>query len=68
MYIVVIQGPDASKRLREWARKHRQQVSVDGNRMKLYEQNSLITFQMTWSADWSAVTVWDTWNRRHIYW
>lgn len=67
MYIVVLQGPDATRRLRDWARNNKQQVSVDGNRMRLYEQNSLITFQMTWTGDWSAVTVWDTWNRRHIH-
>jgi hypothetical protein len=66
MYIVVLQGPDATKRLRTWARDNHQQVSVDGNRMRLYEQNSLVTFQMTWRGDWSAVAIWDVWNRRHI--
>jgi hypothetical protein len=67
MYIVVLQGTDATRRLKNWARDHRQQVSVDGNRMRLYEQNSLVTFQMTWSGDWEAVAIWDTWNRRHIH-
>ena len=66
MYIVVLQGPDATQRLKTWARQNRQQVTVDGNRMRLYEQNSLVTFQMTWT-DWSAVAIWDVWNRRHIY-
>ena len=67
MYIVVIQGANANERLKNWARDNRQHVSVDGNRMRLYEQNSLVTFQMTWSGDWATVAIWDTWNRRHIY-
>jgi hypothetical protein len=67
MYIVVLQGADATRRLKNWARENRQQVSVDGNRMRLYEQNSLVTFQMTWPGEWGAVAIWDTWNRRHIY-
>ena len=67
MYIVVLQGADATRRLKDWARNNKQQVSVDGNRMRLYEQNSLVIFQMTWPGDWSAVAIWDTWNRRHIY-
>ena len=66
MYIVVLQGADATQRLKTWARDNRQQVAVDGNRMRLYEQNSLVTFQMTWRGDWSAVAIWDVWNRRHI--
>jgi hypothetical protein len=22
---------------------------------------------VTWNNDWGNVTIWDTWNRRHVY-
>jgi hypothetical protein len=66
LYIVVLRSANGNNRLKDWAKKNRQQVSIEGNRMKLFDQNSLICFQMTWTESWQDVSVWDVWNRRHI--
>ena len=66
LYIVVVRSNDAESRLRDWARDHRAQVQIDGNRMRLYEINHLTTFQISWKGDWSQVQIWDCWNRRHL--
>jgi hypothetical protein len=35
--------------------------------MMLHHQQAFDRFLVTWSHEWDAITVWDTWNRRHIY-
>jgi hypothetical protein len=67
LYIVIVREKNAELALKEWARSANVQVSVDGNRMKIFEQRSYSIFQMTWKGNWDQVTVWDTWNKRHIY-
>jgi hypothetical protein len=34
--------------------------------MKIFEHRSLSMLQMSWSHGWDNVTIWDTWNKRHI--
>jgi hypothetical protein len=67
LYIVVVRERNAESALRDWARAANVQVAIENNRMKIFEQRSLSTFQMTWTGDWEQVTIWDTWNKRHIY-
>jgi len=67
MYIVMVRQPDAENLLRSWARANQAQVTVEGNRMKIFDQRSLSVFQMVWAHDWDLVTIWDCWNKRHIY-
>jgi hypothetical protein len=33
----------------------------------LHAQPAFDTFLVTWNHSISLITVWDTWNRRHIY-
>jgi hypothetical protein len=67
LYIVVVRENNAENLLRAWVRNNQCQVTVEGNRMKIFDQRSLSVFQMAWSHDWSQVSIWDCWNKRHIY-
>jgi hypothetical protein len=67
LYIIIVRAQNAESLLKEWARTTSCQVSIENNRMKIFEQRSLSTFQMTWAGDWEQVTIWDTWNKRHIH-
>jgi hypothetical protein len=67
MYIVILRDKNAEQQLRAWAKSANCQVVVDSNRMKIFEQRHLSNFQISWTGDWQLVTVWDCWNRRHIY-
>jgi hypothetical protein len=66
LYLVIVRDKDAEQLLRDWAREQNVQVSVENNRMKLFEQRGLTLFQMNWMHSWSNVTIWDCWNKRHI--
>jgi hypothetical protein len=67
LYIVIVRDTQANTLLKNWASKNRQEVHLANNKMSLYSQNSLSIFQVTWNNDWGNVTIWDAWNRRHIY-
>lgn len=67
LYIIILREKNAESMLRDWARTANVQVAIENNRMKIFEQRSLSTFQMTWTGDWTQVTIWDTWNKRHIH-
>jgi hypothetical protein len=67
LYIVIIRDPKAEQLLKTWAREANCQVTIESNRMKIFEQRSLSVFQMTWSHGYDNVTVWDAWNKRHIH-
>ena len=66
LYIVIVRDRDAERLLREWSRANNQQVSIENNRMRLFEDRSLNLFTVTWNHDWSNVVIWDAWNKRHI--
>ena len=66
LYIVIVRDRDAERMLREWAKNNNQQVSIENNRMRLFEDRSLNLFSVTWRHDWANVLIWDTWNKRHI--
>ena len=67
LYIVIFRGSDAQKHLLSWAKQHGlDQRHVDKKRLNLYNQNMLDKFRMTWTQTWSAVTIWDCWNKRHL--
>ena len=68
LYIVIVRDQQAENLLRSWVRDHRvEHVTVTGNRMMLRHQQAFEDFRMTWTHDWDMITVWDTWNKRHIY-
>jgi len=66
LYIVIVREKNAEQLLREWARAANAQVSIETNRMKIFENRSLSLFQMHWSHGYENVTIWDAWNKRHI--
>ena len=66
LYLVIVRDKDAEQQLKTWAREHRAQVSIENNRMKIFEQRSLSLFQINWPHDWNNVTIWDYWKREHI--
>jgi hypothetical protein len=66
LYIVIVRDRDAERNLREWARSANVQVTIENNRMKIFEDRSLNLFNVTWAHDWANVVIWDTWNKRHI--
>ena len=66
LYIVIVRDRDAERNLRDWARGANVQVTIENNRMKIFEDRSLNLFTVTWTHDWTNVTIWDAWNKRHI--
>jgi len=66
MYIVIVRDKNAEQQLKTWAREANCQVTIESNRMKIFEQRSLSMLQMSWSHGWDNVVIWDTWNKRHI--
>ena len=66
LYIVIVREKNAEQLLKEWARSANVTVTVETNRMKMFESRSLTLFQMTWAHGYDNVTIWDAWNKRHI--
>ena len=66
LYIVIVRDKNAEQLLKQWAKSANVQVSIDSNRMKIFEQRSLSLFQIQWQHDWEQVTIWDCWNRKHM--
>ena len=69
LYIVILRkNPQAESMLKTWIRDNRiEHTVVNGNRMMIHHQSAFDRFLITWTHPWDSVTVWDTWNRRHIY-
>jgi hypothetical protein len=67
LYIVIVREKNAEQQLRTWAKTSNVQVTIETNRMKIFEHRTLSHFQMNWSGDWQQVTIWDCWNKRHIH-
>ena len=66
LYIVIVRDKNAEQMLKQWAKSANAQVTIESNRMKIFEQHSLSLFQLQWQHDWEHVAIWDCWNRRHI--
>ena len=67
LFIIIIRDKNAEQQLKAWAKSTNVHTTVESNRMKIYEQRVLSLFQINWPHDWELVTIWDCWNRRHIY-
>ena len=68
LYVVILRNQQAENLLRTWIREHKvDHAVVTGNRMMIHHQSVFDRFLISWSHPWDLVTVWDTWNRRHIY-
>lgn len=66
LYLVIVRDKNAETQLKAWAKESRAPVTIENNRMKIFEQRSLTLFQMNWPHDWNNVTIWDCWKRQHI--
>lgn len=69
LYIVIVRNNNhAENQLKAWIKDNKvEYATVSGNRMMLHHQQAFDRFLISWTHDWDAVTIWDTWNRRHIY-
>jgi hypothetical protein len=68
LYIVMLRNNQAEPMFKTWIRKNQiEHASVSGNKMMLHHQQAFDRFLVTWAHEWNMITVWDTWNRRHIY-
>ena len=67
LYIVIVREKNAQQLLQSWAKSLNVQVSIDANRMKIYDLRTLHLFQLNWKTSWENVSVWDCWLKRHVY-
>lgn len=69
LYIIILRNNNQAESLfRNWIRDNKvEHANVNGNRMMLHDQRSLEQFRVSWNHSLSTIMVWDTWNRRHIY-
>ena len=69
LYIIIFRNtPQAESKLRAWIKDHRvEHAVVQGNKMMLHHQQALDRFMITWQENWDTITIWDTWNKKHIY-
>jgi hypothetical protein len=68
LYIVILRDAQAESILKSWAKINRiEHANITGNRMMLHHQQAFDRLLTSWTHSWDNLTVWDTWNRRHIY-
>ena len=69
LYIVILQHTNQPEALfKSWIKTNRiDHASVTGNKMMLHDRHGLEKFRVTWMHSMEMITVWDTWNKRHIY-
>ena len=68
LYIVIVRDPQAEILLKSWVKENRaEHTQVNGNRLLIFNQHAFTKLCITWNHNWEITTVWDTWNRRHIY-
>lgn len=68
LFLVIVKGAGAEAALKNWIRTNKiNRVQVDGGRLKIFDHYCLQKFQVTWTGDWNLVTIWDCWNKRHLY-
>lgn len=66
LYIILVKISGAETKLRAWANQFAVSAVIEGPRMQLFDDRGLSLFQVHWPHDWSAVTIWDCWNKRHV--
>ena len=66
LFIVIVRDKNAEQFLKHWAKSANVSVTIDANRMKIFESHSLSLFRIQWEHDWDNVSIWDCWQRRHI--
>ena len=68
LYIITLRDEDAKSKLTRWLNSHSSaSAKVEEHRLQIYDQNTLNLFVISWTHSIHNLTVWDCWNRRHIY-
>ena len=68
LYIISLRDEDAKSKLTRWLSSHSNaSAKVEEHRLQIYDQNTLNLFVVSWTHSVNNITVWDCWNRRHIY-
>jgi hypothetical protein len=67
LYIVIVREQNAQQLLQEWAKSAGVNVTIESNRMKIFESRSFDLFNLSWPHSWDQVTIWDCWRRQHIH-
>lgn len=68
LYIIIVRDQQAETMLKTWVKDHGvEHTHVAGNRLLVHHQHAFDRFCLSWTHSWETVTIWDTWNRRHIY-
>jgi|LakMenEpi03Aug12_release.lakeMendotaPanAssembly.Ray.scaffolds.fasta_scaffold612801_3 hypothetical protein len=67
LYIIIVREKNGQQLLQQWAKTQSVNVSIDTNRMKVFDARAFHLFQLNWAHSWENVTIWDCWLRRHIY-
>jgi len=68
LYTIILRDQEARNQLTRWAQSSKTiQARVEDNRMHLFDHNSLMIFVVTWCHSWDNILIWDTYQKRHIY-
>jgi hypothetical protein len=68
LYIITEHGTDTQQRFQTWMRECRvTDARLEKHRLHIYSQACFDSFLATWTHGFEHLVVWDTWNRRHIY-
>jgi hypothetical protein len=68
MFIILLRTSQARNLFTAWINDNKNaRARIDDGRRYLFDHNSLNLFMVTWRHNWDDVTIWDTWNRRHIH-
>ena len=68
IYIIAVRDDNAKEKLNQWLASNRNaSAKVEDHRLQIYDQNTLNLFVVTWTHNINNITIWDCWNRRHIY-
>ena len=67
LYIIVVRDNAAENKLKTWAQSSpHNRASVDGNRLRIFDHHTWHRFRVTWIHGFNQLSVWDSWNRRHV--
>lgn len=66
LYIVAVKTARGEQQLRQFVRDKKLNATVEGPRMRLYDDRSYSVFNVCWSHGWQDVVIWDCWHRRPV--
>lgn len=68
LYTIIMRDPEARNYLHKWTTSSRSiQAHVDNNKMHIFDHNTLMIFVVTWPHAWDNILIWDTYQKRHVY-